>query len=204
MPLLTPYEAVSYVYISGKSALTEQGRLARVSTRGMQTDLVKSARSQGVAGNSISLQQVGDVLRSLDSLGATRKNGASTRAGTLYRVSAASREIRLCLQRAERIAEGFAPTTQPEVDLDYYSVAESRMRVHERDDYRCRYCSKQLTHQIVTPDHIVPISQGGGHDIENLVTACLDGNSKKNGRLFGDFLASVHGPALEEQHRLNG
>jgi hypothetical protein len=184
LPLLTPYEAAFYVYVYRNSAETESGRFARISTRQLQTTVVKSARSQA-GGGSVSLQQVRDVLRSLEGIGAIRKDGSVTRQGTLYRVFDPN-ELSVCKQRAESLV---SVEPEPLVELDYYNVAANRKKIYERDDYRCRYCRKQLTVATVTLDHVVAVSRGGGNEFDNLVTACLDCNSTKNHRPVGDFLA---------------
>lgn len=52
-----------------------------------------------------------------------------------------------------------------------------RRRVYERDAYRCRYCGGYERLEI---DHIVPVSQGGDNNIENLATACKECNRRKH------------------------
>ena len=50
-------------------------------------------------------------------------------------------------------------------------------------DYRCAYCGKKFSeNNPATRDHIVPVSKGGCHAIENLRPACRGCNSKKNNR----------------------
>lgn len=44
----------------------------------------------------------------------------------------------------------------------------------------CAYCGSK--DKKLTQDHVLPISKGGGHVIENLVPACMDCNRKKSGR----------------------
>jgi len=54
---------------------------------------------------------------------------------------------------------------------------EIRNDVFERDNYTCRYCG-----DTVGPfhaDHVYPSSKGGETSIENLVTACVSCNTKK-------------------------
>jgi hypothetical protein len=185
MPLLTPYEAAFYMYMHRNSAETESGRFARTSARRLQTKVVRSARSQDGTG-PVSQQQVRDVFRSLERFGAVRKDGEVNREGTLYRIFD-PREIRACVELAERLVS--VKPQMSAVELDYYNVPANRTKVYERDEYLCRYCRKQLTTMTATLDHVVAVSRGGGNDFDNLVTACLDCNSKKNHRPIGDFLA---------------
>lgn len=51
-----------------------------------------------------------------------------------------------------------------------------RIKVFERDKYRCVYCG---THLNLTCDHIFPESKGGETTFDNLQTMCKSCNSKK-------------------------
>jgi 5-methylcytosine-specific restriction endonuclease McrA len=66
--------------------------------------------------------------------------------------------------------------------LDYYNIAKNRLKVFERDNYKCHYCDKQLTRFTATLDHIQPVSKGGGNSYENLTTACLHCNSRRGSK----------------------
>ena len=67
-------------------------------------------------------------------------------------------------------------------ELDYYNVAENRLKVFERDGYQCYYCKKLLTRFTATLDHIQPVSQGGDNSLQNLITACMHCNSRRGSR----------------------
>lgn len=53
---------------------------------------------------------------------------------------------------------------------------------------KCMYCGNVGK---VSIDHIYPISKGGGHEIDNLTTACLSCNSHKSNNLIPAFIASI-------------
>lgn len=55
-----------------------------------------------------------------------------------------------------------------------------RFEVFKRDDFRCQYCGRQTPSVILQIDHIVPRSQGGSDEINNLVTSCTDCNLGKS------------------------
>lgn len=44
--------------------------------------------------------------------------------------------------------------------------------------YRCAYCGKKP--KLLTKDHIIPLSKGGGHTANNIAPACRSCNSRKH------------------------
>jgi hypothetical protein len=126
-------------------------------------------------------------MTALEKIGAIRKEGEPNRDGTPYRVLIPD-EIEACRKfRAERTATEPKPEIA-DADIDYYNVRENRIKVYERDGYQCCYCQKQLTRFTATLDHVKPVVEGGDNGFENLVTACLNCNSRKHKRPVGDFL----------------
>jgi hypothetical protein len=51
-----------------------------------------------------------------------------------------------------------------------------------RDQHLCLYCGKHFSRQLLTRDHVMPISRGGRDIWENVVSACFHCNSRKGGR----------------------
>lgn len=186
-PLLTPYQAAFYWYLFRHSIALHGNPLLRVSTRGMQTGVVRSNRSEAIA-----LHHVRETLGALESIGAIRKEGEPNRDGTPYRMLIPD-EIEACRKyRAERKAA--EPKTEvAEEDIDYYNVRANRVKVFERDNYKCHYCGNQLTRFTATLDHLKPVVEGGDNSFANLLTACLGCNSRKNRKPLGDFLADEPG-----------
>ena len=54
-----------------------------------------------------------------------------------------------------------------------------RFLVFARDNFACRYCGAQSDKAQLVIDHVIPVCQGGGNEIGNLVTACFACNSGK-------------------------
>lgn len=61
-----------------------------------------------------------------------------------------------------------------------------RFEVFKRDGFTCQYCGRKTPDVVLEADHIIPVSEGGTDDIENLVTACFDCNRGKGARLLDD------------------
>ncbi len=58
----------------------------------------------------------------------------------------------------------------------------NRRNLFARDDHRCQYCGRSKPTSQLSFDHVMPRSRGGPTNWENVVTACLDCNTKKGGR----------------------
>jgi hypothetical protein len=54
-----------------------------------------------------------------------------------------------------------------------------RFSILNRDNFTCRYCGHEAPDVVLHVDHIVPVSQGGTNDCENLITACAECNLGK-------------------------
>jgi hypothetical protein len=188
-PLLSPYEAAFYWYAFRHSIAKNGSPYIRLNTKGMRAGVVKSSYSNAVE-NRISEEKIREIYRALQDKGALRKAGEPNREGTLYQVLTPD-EIETCRKfRAERVASEPKPDVR-ENEIDFYNVRENRIKVFERDAYKCRYCGKQLTRFTATLDHVMPVTDGGNNSFENLVTACLECNSRKHRRPLGDFLAET-------------
>ena len=61
-------------------------------------------------------------------------------------------------------------------------VRFSRLNVFMRDEFRCMYCGVSYSSRELTFDHVVPRSQGGRTDWENILSACTACNTAKGGR----------------------
>lgn len=61
-------------------------------------------------------------------------------------------------------------------------VRFSRLNIYARDVDTCQYCGRQLPRAELNLDHVLPRSQGGKTNWENVVCSCLPCNLKKGGR----------------------
>jgi 5-methylcytosine-specific restriction endonuclease McrA len=56
---------------------------------------------------------------------------------------------------------------------------EVRWQILARDNFSCQYCGRRPPEISLEVDHKVPISRGGGNDLDNLIAACMDCNRRK-------------------------
>lgn len=57
-----------------------------------------------------------------------------------------------------------------------------RWQVFQKYNYTCQYCGKKPPEVQLEVDHVIPVSQGGSDDINNLTVACFDCNRSKGGK----------------------
>lgn len=55
-----------------------------------------------------------------------------------------------------------------------------RFEILRRDGYACRYCGSKAPDVVLTVDHVIPVTLGGGDEPNNLVTACQPCNAGKS------------------------
>jgi hypothetical protein len=96
---------------------------------------------------------------------------------------------------ADRTGGPVSPTFLPAIyseGEDFLKTAALRRSIHARERGRCFYCLRQLTPQTRCLDHVVPQSQFGGNSYRNLVSCCLQCNSRKGERSALDFLRRLY------------
>lgn len=186
-PLLMPYESSIYWYLFRHSILQTGGNYVRVSTRGLGKPkaVIKSSSGQS---EGLSYGAVQDALKGLEEKEIIKKVGDTNREGTLYQIFLPE-EIKICQERMKEVVIEELPKIDPKKEADYYNVKENRLKVFERDSFKCYYCDKQLTRFSATLDHIQPISEYGDNSFDNLVTACLHCNSKRGAKPVMNIIA---------------
>jgi len=58
----------------------------------------------------------------------------------------------------------------------------SRNAILQRDNFSCQYCGVKVSRDLMTYDHVTPVSRGGATIWQNVVTACMPCNHKKGSR----------------------
>ena len=177
-PWLLPYEAAIYWYLFRKSILATGTQYTRARVRGMTQGVITSSSGQS---EGLSYGAVQTALLGLEQKGVVTKAGDTTREGTLYKVHLPE-EIANCQTLMKLANKVLVEPIDTKKELDFYNIIENRLKLFERDEYKCRYCTKQLTRFTATLDHIQPVSKGGDNSFDNLVTACLHCNSQRGNR----------------------
>lgn len=85
---------------------------------------------------------------------------------------------------------------------DIQESIKLRLRVFKRDKYKCVYCGSKKK---ITLDHVIPHSNGGKTELNNLVTCCNECNNKKGNRTqMKPKKGEVHGKSNSDQQGLQG
>lgn len=61
-----------------------------------------------------------------------------------------------------------------------------RFDVFKRDNFTCQYCGRKSPDIVLHIDHINPVSKGGGNEVINLITSCVECNLGKSDKLISD------------------
>ncbi len=79
-------------------------------------------------------------------------------------------------------------------DLAAIVAWESKWR--SKKTVACHWCRKRVKTTDVHIDHVVPLSKGGAHSVENLCVSCAKCNVTKNAKMPEDWNASLEQPLL--------
>jgi len=75
---------------------------------------------------------------------------------------------------------------------DFLSTAALRKSIHDREAGTCFYCLRRTPVHIRCIDHVVPRACSGRNGYRNLVSSCMECNSRKCDRPAPDFLRTLY------------
>jgi 5-methylcytosine-specific restriction endonuclease McrA len=76
--------------------------------------------------------------------------------------------------------------------LDFWRTRPLRLAIHAREAGLCFYCLRQTPTRDHCLDHVVPVAKDGTNSYRNLVSCCMDCNSRKRDLSATDFLRSLY------------
>jgi len=71
---------------------------------------------------------------------------------------------------------------------DFFASKPLRQSIHTRESGSCFYCLRRITPTVKCLDHVVPSVRRGRNSYRNIVSCCLECNSRKGERNATDFL----------------
>ncbi len=134
------------------------------------------------------------AVRRLDELGALRVLGRN-KTGHLVemRLPEKIRAIGAGKNGATLItgATGERPASTIE-STDFLKTWELRKAIHDREGGPCFYCLRRTPANVRCLDHVVPRVRFGRNSYRNLVSCCLECNTRKGDRAAPDFLRTLY------------
>jgi len=73
-------------------------------------------------------------------------------------------------------------------ETDFLKTRALRKAIHAREGGRCFYCLRQIGGRMECLDHVVPRALAGRNSYRNLVSCCVECNSRKGEKPAGDCL----------------
>jgi len=177
MPKLDVYEQAVYWYLVRNTYLKENPTTK--TTIGISTIGDKISLGYGRMGKAASRQTLRKKIINLESKGYIKliRNSYS---GHEYKVFL-PRDINGCIPESK----GSKEISLDEVD--FFNTRENKLKILEREKYKCFYCQKEITESNFAVDHIQPRSEGGDNSYKNCVASCIDCNSAKQAKNVEDF-----------------
>ncbi len=89
-------------------------------------------------------------------------------------------------------------------EVDFLKTAELRQAIHVREHGCCFYCLIRTTPSVQTIDHVVPRVESGHNCYRNLVSCCLECNSRKGQLPAADFVRKLYRERCITAVEMNG
>jgi 5-methylcytosine-specific restriction endonuclease McrA len=142
----------------------------------------------------LSIGAARQAVRRLDELGALRVLERS-KSGHLaeMRLPEKIRAVRL-RKNGALVATGAAGETPPSTveTTDFLKSWALRKAIHDRERGACFYCLRRTLANVRCLDHVVPRVRFGRNSYRNLVSCCIECNTRKNDRPARDFLRTLY------------
>jgi len=110
-----------------------------------------------------------------------------TECGTTYRSPQPAQ--RYCSPQCSRRRHGHDAKARRRAQSRSGGEPAARMRIYERDGWRCQICGRKVKRNATVPDpraptldHIIPLAAGGTHEPANVQCACFICNARKGDR----------------------
>jgi hypothetical protein len=116
--------------------------------------IAEKLRSHGVQITNRSVQRI------------VSENGFALSVGEAYRLAMEKGRMRW-------------PLKDPRLKVKRRITPKTRMAVFERDSFRCLLCGRDAKETVIEVDHIIPLTQGGSDEMDNLRTLCHECNVGK-------------------------
>lgn len=68
---------------------------------------------------------------------------------------------------------------------------KTRFEIFKRDEFICQYCGSHPPAVILHVDHIIPVKEGGGNEMDNLITSCSSCNLGKSANSLDNIPISL-------------
>jgi 5-methylcytosine-specific restriction endonuclease McrA len=175
---LTVWDRAVYSYLLRHSLIVGKLRL--------HFAVMSVARALGLSNGPVR-----QAVRRLDELGALRLLERS-KTGHLVemRLPEQIRAVRPGKNGASRAAE--EPPASALEATDFLQSWALRKTIHDRERGACFYCLRRTPANVQCLDHVVPRVRFGRNSYRNLVSCCLECNTRKGDRPARDFLRTLY------------
>jgi len=83
------------------------------------------------------------------------------------------------------------PSSRNLEELDFLQVSSRREAIHARERGQCFYCLRRFVARGRVLDHVIPRARGGSNSYRNLVSCCVECNTRKGETAAEDFLRTL-------------
>jgi 5-methylcytosine-specific restriction endonuclease McrA len=173
---LTVKERAVYSYLLRHSLVVGKLRL--------QFAVIALARTLG-----LSIGAARHAVRRLDELGALR---VLKRSKTGHLAEMRLPEKIRAIRRNDASQAAVEPLASTLETTDLLKTWALRKTIHDRERGACFYCLRRTPAQVHGLDHVVPRVRFGRNSYRNLVSCCLECNSRKGDRPAPDFLRALY------------
>jgi 5-methylcytosine-specific restriction endonuclease McrA len=174
---LTVKERAVYSYLLRHSLVVGKLRV--------QFAVISLARTLGVG-----IGAARHAVRRLDELRALRVLKRSHKTGHLVEMRM-PQKIR-ALRRYYASQGAVEPPAATLETTDFWKTWALRKSIHDRERGACFYCLRRTRANVRCLDHVVPRVRFGRNSYRNLVSCCLECNSRKGDRPARDFLRTLY------------